>query len=64
MTNVDQDLWLPALFMNLAIGRALVEKGVLSKEEVLRELRMIEKGNGNPEIEKAVRDAMTSVSKW
>lgn len=64
--NADTEIWMPALFIHLAVGRALVEKGVLTKDEIQMELLKMGKGKGSrdPVIAKAVEDAISAVAKW
>jgi hypothetical protein len=64
MPNSDIDLWLPALFTNLAVGRSLVRKGLLSKDEIVNELYLLEIRRTDPVIAKAIIDAETVVQRW
>lgn len=64
--NVDTELWMPAFFIHLAVGMALVQKGLLTKDEIRFELLKMTKGKDNrdPVIAKALEEAIAAVAKW
>ncbi len=53
----------PAVFIAVAVGKALVAKGLLSKAEVIAQLNKVG-ASDNKEIDAALKDAKAAVLGW
>jgi hypothetical protein len=64
VSSDEVSLWLPGLLVSIAVGRALVARGVLSKDDVLKELNRPQGETDDPLLIKARDDSVTIVSNW